>query len=387
MLKSLCMSGSFWHKLQTTRIDWILVLALLPILGAGLVTMSSFTGEENYFTRQLIWIGVSFAAFFVFSFLDIRFLKRTSVIMTIYGVGLALLASLFVIGSTIKGATSWINLGAFSLQPSDPMKIILILLLAKYFSRRHMEIKNPKHIIVSGLYMLLPFLLIFLQPDFGSAAILFMVWFGLVLVAGISKKHLALILGVIMLAAGAMWLFVLQPYQKARIMTFIDPLSDIQGSGYNAYQSTIAVGSGQILGKGVGFGTQSRLKFLPEYQTDFIFAAFAEEWGYIGAVMLLLLFAIVIWRILLIGLQGATNFETLFALGFAIMIMTHVVINVGMNIGLMPVTGITLPFLSYGGSHLLTLFIGLGILMSMRSYGRHTRRDVIQTEALDSIGL
>jgi rod shape determining protein RodA len=250
-----------------------------------------------------------------------------------------------------------------------------------------MEIKNPKHIIVSGIYMLLPFLMIFLQPDFGSAAILFMVWFGLVLVAGISKKHLALILGVIILAAGAMWLFVLQPYQKARIMTFVDPLSDIQGTGYNAYQSTIAVGSGQILGKGVGFGTQSRLKFLPEYQTDFIFAAFSEEWGYIGAALLLLLLAIVVWRIIKIGMEGATNFETLFALGFAIMIMTHVIINVGMNIGLMPVTGITLPFLSYGGSHMITLFMGLGILMSMRSYGRQTRRDVIQTEALDSIHL
>ena len=373
--------------MQRGRIDWILVLALLPILGAGLATMSSFTGAENYFGRQLIWIGISFAFFFVFSLIDIRFLKRTGVVMGMYIGGVALLASLFVIGSTIKGATSWIDLGAFSLQPSDPVKIILLLLLAKYFSRRHMEIKNPKHIIVSGLYMLIPFLMIFLQPDFGSAAILFLIWFGVVLVAGISKKHLALIMGILVAAGAAMWLFVLQPYQQARILTFIDPLSDIQGSGYNAYQSTIAVGSGQLLGKGVGFGTQSRLQFLPEYQTDFIFAAFAEEWGWVGSVLLLLLLGIVVWRILRAGQEGAGNFETLFAYGLAIMIMSHVLINVGMNIGLMPVTGITLPFLSYGGSHLLTLFVGLGMLMSMRAYGRHTRHDVLQRKALDSIEL
>jgi len=360
-------------------------MALLPILGAGLVTMNSFTGDENFFTRQLLWIGISLVVFFFFSFVDIRFVKRTNVIMTLYGIGVALLLSLFVIGSTIKGATSWINLGAFSLQPSDPMKIILILLLAKYFSRRHMEIKNPKHIIVSGVYFLIPFALIFMQPDFGSAAILFMVWFGIVVVAGISKKHLALILGAITLTAAAMWMFVLQPYQQDRILSFLDPLADIQGTGYNAYQSTIAVGSGQLVGKGVGFGTQSRLKFLPEYQTDFIFAAFAEEWGFVGSILLLLLVSVVVWRILRIANLAATNFETLFAVGFAIMIMSHVLINVGMNIGLLPVTGITLPFLSYGGSHLLTLFAGLGMLMSMRSYGRSARRDVIQKEALDSI--
>lgn len=381
------MGNSIWEKLESGRIDWVLVLALLPILGGGLVTMSSFTGEENYLTRQLLWIGLSFVVFFVFSFLDVRFIKRTNVLMTVYGAGVLLLISLFVIGSTVKGATSWINLGVFSLQPSDPMKIILILLLAKYFSRRHMEIKNPKHIIVSGIYFMIPFTLIFLQPDFGSAAILFLIWFGLVLVSGISKKHLALILGGIVLAAGVMWMFVLQPYQQDRILSFLDPLADIQGAGYNAYQSTIAVGSGQLLGKGVGFGTQSRLKFLPEYQTDFIFAAFAEEWGFVGSILILLLIAVVVWRVLRIGNHAASNFETLFAFGFAIMIMSHVLINVGMNIGLLPVTGITLPFLSYGGSHLITLFAGLGILMSMRSYGRGMRRDVIQKEALDSINI
>jgi cell division protein FtsW (lipid II flippase) len=165
-------------------------------------------------------------------------------------------------------------------------------------------------------------------------------------------------------------------------MTFLDPLSDVRGVGYNAYQSTIAVGSGQIVGKGVGYGTQSRLKYLPEYETDFIFAAFAEEWGLLGAVTILILYMLVIWRILRLSMYAATNFEMLFGMGFAILIMAHAIVNIGMNIGLMPVTGITLPFMSYGGSNLLMLFAGLGILMGMNKYSRRIHRDDMNQEFL-----
>ena len=160
------------------------------------------------------------------------------------------------------------------------------------------------------------------------------------------------------------------------------PLTDIRGAGYNAYQSTIAVGSGQILGKGIGYGTQSRLKFLPEYQTDFIFAAFAEEWGFIGVVLLFLLYCILIWRILRIALYGASNFETLFAVGVIVLLMSHFLINVGMNIGLMPVTGVVMPFMSYGGSHLLSEFAALGILMGMRNYARTVHKDEERNELI-----
>ncbi len=165
-------------------------------------------------------------------------------------------------------------------------------------------------------------------------------------------------------------------------MTFIHPLSDVHGSGYNVYQSTIAVGSGQIFGKGVGFGTQSRLKFLPEFQTDFIFSAFAEEWGFLGVLLLFVLFGLILWRILRTAMLGATNFEILFGIGFTIYIASHAIINIGMNIGLMPVTGITMPFMSYGGSHLVTEFVGLGILMGMRNYGRVAHRDDMRNEFL-----
>jgi rod shape determining protein RodA len=202
------------------------------------------------------------------------------------------------------------------------------------------------------------------------------------LVSGISKRHVLFVVGTAMVILVFLWGFAFKPYQKARIMNFIQPLSDIHGSGYNVYQSTIAVGSGQILGKGVGFGTQSRLRFLPEYQTDFIFAAYAEEWGFVGVGLLFLLLGLIIWRILHIALLGSTNFEMLYGLGLAIYFMSHFIINIGMNIGIMPVTGITLPFMSYGGSHLITEFIGLGILMGMNRYKRVAHRDDMRNEFL-----
>jgi rod shape determining protein RodA len=255
-------------------------------------------------------------------------------------------------------------------------------MLSKYFSRRHVEIDNFKHIFISGLYAFIPFLLVFLQPDFGSAIVILFIWIGMTLVSGISRKYFLIVLGAGIIAFIGLWFFVFQPYQKARIETFINPMSDIRGTGYNVYQSTIAVGSGQITGKGVGFGTQSRLKFLPEYQTDFIFAAFVEEWGFVGAMILFLLFGLILWRILHIALLGATNFEILYSVGLSIYIMSHFIVNIGMNIGIMPVTGITLPFMSYGGSHLLTEFVGLGILMGMNRYKRVAHRDDMKNEFL-----
>lgn len=362
--------------------DWVLIVALIPILLGGIITMSSLGGDSSFAFKQIIWIIVSIIIFFAVSLIDIQFFKKTRTLIWLYIFGISLLVATLVFGSTIKGATSWISFGSFSLQVADPMKLILILILAKYLSRRHIEIANPKHIAITLAYMVLPLGLILLQPDFGSGMIFGAIWLGMMLISGISRKHLMIffITGVILFTLA--WFFGFKPYQKARILTFINPTSDIQGSGYNVYQSMIAVGSGKILGKGVGYGTQSRLNFLPEYRTDFIFAAFAEEWGFIGSIIILICFLIVFWRILLIVLYGMSNFEILFASGFLIFLVSHTVINIGMNIGIMPVTGITLPFMSYGGSHLLTEFIGLGILMSMRKYNRTTHRDDMKHEFL-----
>lgn len=375
--------GEALVRFDLSNIDWVLFAAILPLLGAGLVTMNSFIGTENYFfEKQVIWIGVSLGIFFFLSLFDMRFLRRTSVVMFLFGGVSFVLLLLLVLGQVTQGAQSWIHFAGFSFQPSDPAKIVLIILLAKYFSRRHIEIANIRHIIVSGVYAMTLFLLVFLQPDFGSAIIIFSIWFGMILVSGISKKHLVLFFILASLSFAFLWTSVFEDYQKDRIMTFINPLTDIQGAGYNAYQSKVAVGSGEILGKGVGFGTQSRLKFLPEYQTDFVFAAFAEEWGFVGVLLLFVLFSIVIWRILHTALLGATNFEILFGLGLAILFMSHFIIHVGMNIGLLPVTGTTIPFLSYGGSHLVTEFAGLGILMAMRRYERTVHKEDTKHEFL-----
>lgn len=369
-------------KRYFSHIDWPLLGFLAPIIIAGCVTMSSFGTDTGFFGKQIIWIGIALIVFFIASFIDVRFIKRTDVLVIGFSLCAFLLLVLFGIGHTAKGAQSWFSFGSFSFQPSDIMKIALVLILAKYFSRRHVEIAKTKHIFISGLYALIPFFLVLLQPDFGTAIIIFCIWFGMVLVSGISKRHLLAVLGAGIVSVVILWSFVFAPYQKARIMTFINPLTDIHGTGYNAYQSIIAVGSGQIIGKGIGYGTQSRLHFLPEYQTDFIFAAFAEEWGFIGVIFLFLFYGLVLWRILKIADTGAGNFETLYALGIAIFIVSHLIINIGMNIGIAPVTGITLPFMSYGGSHLIAEFLALGILMGTRRYARAVHRDDMRNEFL-----
>ena len=361
-------------------IDWILFLSTLPLLGAGLITMNSFVGDGNFFTRQMSWIVVALLLFFGLSFVDFRFLRKTWVSLTLFAGSCGLLLTLFAVGKVAKGALSWFDFGLFSFQPSDPIKLVIIIILAKYFSRRHIEIANIRHILISGLYAFVIFALVLVQPDFGSAIIIFFIWMGMILVSGLSKKHLLGMFFLGLIAFIGLWNFGFQDYQKNRIKTFVNPLADIRGTGYNAYQSTIAVGSGELFGKGVGYGTQSRLKFLPEYQTDFIFAAFAEEWGFFGVIILFSLFGVVIWRIILIAMHGETNFEILFGVGVAILIIVHFIINVGMNIQLLPVTGTTLPFLSYGGTHLLTEFAGLGILMGMRRYRRIAHKDSTENE-------
>ncbi len=363
-------------------IDWILVASLIPLLIGGLVAMYSFTGSENFFSRQLIWICISFAVFFSLSFVDFRFFRKTGPVVAVYLAAMMCLVAVLIIGSRIKGAKSWIDFGFFSFQPADFAKLALILVLAKYFSKRHVEIGNVRHILVSGLYAMVFFLLVMLQPDLGLGLIIFFVWFGMILMAGVSKKHLFAVIAIGAITFAGLWVFVFKDYQKNRILTFLHPLSDIRGAGYNSYQSTLAVGSGQILGKGIGYGTQSRLNFLPEYEADFIFAAFAEEWGFVGVIFLIGSFSLLIWRIVDNSMRGESNFEILYGSGLAIMFIGHFVINVGMNMGLMPVTGIPLPFVSYGGSHLLVSFVGLGILMGMRRYSRDAHKDAMKNEFL-----
>lgn len=367
------------------HIDWFLLAAALSISLLGLVTMRSFSPENAFFDKQVVWICVAIIAFFLASIPEYTFLKRSQVVSALYFGVIFLLGLVFIFGAVVKGGQNRFNLGLFAVQPADPAKLILVMLLAKYFARRHIEIRNMRHIIVSGAYALVLFVLVFLQPDFGSAIIVFLIWLGMVLVAGISWKHLAALLIAAAIVCGGLWHFGLHPYQKDRILTFLHPLADVRGTGYNAYQSTVAVGSGEVLGKGIGYGTQSKLEFLPEYQTDFIFAAFAEEWGFFGVLLLFGLFVVVIVRILAISARGSDNFEMLFGAGVAIYFIAQFLVHAGMDMGLLPITGTTLPFMSYGGSHLLTEYAALGILMGMRRRARPTLQARDETEILGAV--
>jgi len=371
-----------WRSLFS-GFDPLLFGAALCLSIFGLATMYSHVGDNTFFNRQLIWLIVSVVVFFLVLIPDYRFLRTTNAAFYAYLVVIVLLILTFFFAAEIMGARQRFDFGFFSLQVSDPAKVVLIAILAKYFAKRHELIGDFRHIIVSGLYMFVMFGLVFIQPDFGTAMILFIIWFGMILVAGIRIRHLMLVFLAMVIAFGSLWLFAFQDYQKTRIATFLDPLSDIQGAGYNAYQSTVAVGSGELFGKGIGYGTQSKLLFLPEYETDFIFAAFAEEWGLLGVIILFTLFGIVFMRLLYHAINGASNFEKLFATGITIYLLAHFTIHVGINIGLLPVTGTTVPFLSYGGSHLVTEFTALGMVLAMRRYT--TRKASNQDELLGQI--
>ncbi len=363
------------RRLALQHVDWWIMGSVIALLFFSTITMASLGSGDGYIIKQSIWAVIALLILFVASRIDMSFLKKSSILSGLFIFANVVLILVIALGKTAKGATSWFELGGISFQPSDLVKIVLILVLAKYLSRRHVEIANIKHLLITGVYFFIPFVLVFLQPDFGSAIIFGCIWFGMILISGLSKKHLLILTGTALVIGALLWGFVFKPYQKARILTFINPLADIRGTGYNAYQSMIAVGSGQVIGKGVGFGTQSRLNFLPEYQTDFIFAAFAEEWGFIGALLVLLCYTIIFWRIIKLATGGTTNFETLYAIGIGIYFGSHVIINIGMNIGLLPVTGITLPFMSYGGSHLIAECLALGILFSLSRYRRGIHRE------------
>lgn len=365
---------------RKTSIDWVVFGAALVLAVLGLVTMNSFTGQDNFFSKQPVWIALGVVVFFGASMVDWRFLRLSGIAAGIFGFLILPLLFLVLLGHEVKGAKSWLSLGGLGIEPIEFVKLALIIALAKYFSRRHIEIRNIRHILVSGAYAGIVFVLVALQPDFGSAIIIALIWLGMVLFSGLSRKHLALLLllGASMFAG--LWLFGFHDYQKQRVLTFINPAGDIRGAGYNAYQSTIAVGSGQLLGKGIGYGTQSKLRFLPEYQTDFIFAAFAEEWGFVGIGIVFALFGIIFWRVLRAAARGASNFETLFAVGVLCYLAAHFALHVGINLGVLPVTGTTIPFMSYGGSHILAEFLALGMLSGMNRYSRAAHREVLDRE-------
>ena len=360
--------------------DWTLLFPALSLSLLGILTMSTFGQGASLAPRQLLWLLIAVILYLGLSTIDMSFIRRTSIVMALYIVSFALLTLLLLFASPVFGARAWFSLGPISFQPADLAKLALIALLAKYLSRRHVEIGDFRHIIVSGAYALTLTLLVLIEPDMGNAIIFGTLWLGMMLVSGISKKHLAVLGCISLIVASVFWFEGLKPYQRTRIISFVNPAADIRGAGYNAYQAKIAVGSGELLGKGIGYGTQSKLRFLPEYQTDFIFAAFAEEWGFVGVVLLLGVYALLFVRLGEIARAAATNFDAFFTLGVLILFAAHVAIHVSISVGLLPVTGTTIPFMSSGGSHLVLEFASLGIVTSLARHGRGASRDLSANE-------
>ena len=359
-------SGLMFSHLK--KLDWILTAIVLLLNGVGLLALKSAGEDLVNFKKQILFIVLGLFLMFVFSFFDYRIFKNhSSILIILYFISLVFLGGLFFFGQRIRGTMSWFRFGFISFQPIELAKIAIILVLAKYFSFRHIEMYRIRHIITSGIYVGLPILLVLFQPDLGSTIILAGIWLGMMLLAGIKMRHLAILALITVFLLAGSWFWFFKDYQKQRILTFLNPKIDPYGQGYNIVQSLITVGSGEFFGRGWGQGPQSQLKFLPERQTDFIFAVIAEEGGLITVIFLLTLFALLFWRLLKVALSSANNFSRLFAVGLALMLFLQMAINIGMNMALLPITGLTLPLISYGGSSLLAVFLGLGILQSIKA--------------------
>ena len=352
------------------KMDWVLIAiaVLLTLVGLVSIYSSSFLNQDFFnFKKQILFLVLGFFLMLVVSFFDWTALKENPyLILTCYFLSVLSLAALFFLAPLTKGTKGWYKLGPIAIDPIEAMKIILILLLAKYFSMRHIEMYNVKHILVSGIYVFLPCYLIFLQPDLGSVLILLLLWIGILAISGIKIKHFFLLSLAAVLIFSFAWGRFLEDYQKARIISFIVPHIEPLGIGWTSMQSKIAIGSGQVWGKGFRAGSQTQLGFLTAPQTDFIFAVIAEEFGFFGILVLFALLSILFLRIVRSAIFSRTNFSRLFVMGFAVLFAFQTLIHIGMNLGVLPVIGISLPFVSYGGSGLISNFIGLGILQSLK---------------------
>jgi rod shape determining protein RodA len=352
------------------KLDWNLIISVVLIVFFGLLAIYStcVAGEDfSNLTKQIIFFVIGFFLMLLISFLDYRIFRNNSyLILSFYFICLILLAGLHFFAPDIRGTRGWYKIGGLSLDPIEPTKIILLILLAKYFSIRHVEMYKFRHIIFSGFYVFLPTLLIFIKPDLGGVMVLVLMWVGILSVTGIKLKHFFILFLVFVLIAGIAWQFLLKDYQRDRVLSFVFPYDPLGGS-WSQNQTKIAIGSGMIFGQGVSNGSQVQYGFLPEPHTDFIFSVIAEEWGIIGVIILFLLYLNVVWRILKISIESQSNFARLFCVGFVLILIIQFTVNVGMNIGVFPVVGIYLPFISYGGSGLIANFVSLGIVQSIKS--------------------
>jgi rod shape determining protein RodA len=348
------------------RTDWILWLAVVVILGAGLLTLSS--SATDLFFKQSIYAGIGTIIAFIIIRTELRpLISYRWLIVGFFLLSVFFLALVPIFGTEVAGNKSWINLGITNFQPSEFAKLALIVVLAAFFSRRHQSIRRLGVIASSFLYFIIPGALILAEPDMGSALIFFGIWFGFLVVAGLPWRYLAIAAAIFAVMGVLAWNFAFKDYQRNRIMAVFNPESDPLGVNYNVIQSKNAIGSAGFFGKGYAQGAVVRLGFLPAAQTDFIFASFVEEWGLAGALVVIFAFCVLIWRMAVIGMAADGNFYKFACLGSIVFFVMHFAVNMGSAIGFFPVVGIVLPFMSYGGSNLLTSFALIGIIQNIAS--------------------
>lgn len=348
--------------------DWILFTAVLLLISFGLAEIYSVAlGRSQLdllnFKKQILFIVLGLGLLFLLAGFDYYSLRSYSNYFYIFG--LVLLVGVLFFGQTIRGTRGWYNLAGFNFQPVEFIKFVLVLFLAKYFSSASLKTKEFKRLLISFSGVLLFIILILVQPDLGSGLILFLVWLSMIILVGFNKKYLLAIVLMLAVVFSAAWQFALLDYQKQRIITFLNPSFNPLSQGYNVSQAIIAVGAGGLTGRGLGFGSQSQLKFLPEAQTDFIFAVAAEELGFSGVLLILLFFGIFFYRCLYHLKKINNDFGIFFILGALSLIFIEMFINIGMNLGILPVVGISLPFLSYGGSGLVSSLMLVGVIESI----------------------
>lgn len=354
-------------ELERFDFSMILVALILSVFGLIMISSATRTGVRGFegtffFYRQLAWVALSIAIFILISFYDVKKLKNYSWIF--YMLNLILLVAVIVFGEKSLGAQRWIQIGPVNIQPSEYAKLFMALFFASHFANLEGEI-TFKDIMLAFAYLLLPVLLIFVQPDLGTATVLVIMLIGMLVASGAKARDLV-ILGFILIIAftGAVKIGALKDYQIKRLTVFLNPESDPSQAGYNLTQAKIAIGSGGIKGKGLFAGTQTSLRFVPERHTDFIFSVVGEETGFVGALLLLVLYFLFLLRIEFVAHTIHDEFLRFFIYGYGVVFLFHVLTNIGMNIGIMPITGIPLPFLSSGGSFLLMNWIAIGIISS-----------------------
>lgn len=351
-----------------TAFGWSLFFMTIAFSCLALLNLYSASYETGLasFKKQLVWVGFGTVSMVLISFISYKMLKRYA--LYIYALSLLLLIYVIFFGKEVAGSSSWIQIGSLgTIQPSEFVKIPLIMALAKFYDDDFQQ--GPYgflDLVKPAVLVLIPLVLVMMQPDLGTALTIILISGTMVLFMGVRKRSLALLLIAVLALSYPAWNYFLKPYQKDRIKTFIDPSRDPLDAGYNAIQSQIAVGSGKVLGKGFKAGSQSQLRFIPAQQTDFAFSVLAEEWGFLGGLLALALYFLIILWILDTSGRSRDKFSMLLCFGIAAMFFWHAVVNVGMVVGLLPVTGVPLLIFSYGGSSTLTAFIGVGIVLGVR---------------------